>query len=422
MKAKMGATMSKRATSLAERLKDSVLGVTKDWAKQRKAEERHASALENRRARLIRASDYYNFRSAAFEIMETAYLAASANDTLPALARQVMYQARPFIQDKMGGQQLNDQYFCQQLLPDYIEEYGVEWDVVYDERGHFIEPHTDHSIGLGTLSVRDYVNGISDPEFEEPSFSKGSVTTSGPVGCFGGVLLTEKEGFTPLFEAVALAKRFDLALMSPKGMSSTAARTLIDHLCKHRIPLFVLHDFDKAGFSIIGTLKRDTRRYSFDNIIRVIDLGLRLKDVRELGLESSAEAAFDRGSHHARLKNLLLNGATREEAEFLLTRRVELNALPSDQLVAFIERKLTEHGIKKVIPKSDLLGKTYQLLVNNKRIEEAVAETISNLGDENIDVPSNLKNRVEAHLREHPELRWDEAVAAIVEKDQSLTK
>ena len=100
--------------TMAERLEDLVVDVTKDWAKQRKAEERHASAAANRRARLIRASDYYNFRSAASEVMEQAYMAASANGTLPASARQVMYQARPFIQEKMGGQQLNDQYFCQQ--------------------------------------------------------------------------------------------------------------------------------------------------------------------------------------------------------------------------------------------------------------------------------------------------------------------
>ena len=75
----------------ADRLKSSVLNVTKDWAKQRKAEERHASAEANREARLIRASDYHNFKSAAFEIMEEAYLKASANGTLPASARQVMY-------------------------------------------------------------------------------------------------------------------------------------------------------------------------------------------------------------------------------------------------------------------------------------------------------------------------------------------
>src|SRR6516165_12558959 len=158
--------------SIADRLKNSALYVTKDWAKQRKAEERHASAQANREARLTRASDYYNFKSAAFEIMEEAYLKASANGTLPASARQVMYQARPFIQDKMGGQQLNDQYFCQQLLPDYIEEHGVDWDVTYDDRGHFTEPHTEHSIGLGTISVREYLDDLAEPELREPSFAR----------------------------------------------------------------------------------------------------------------------------------------------------------------------------------------------------------------------------------------------------------
>jgi hypothetical protein len=81
-------------SDIGNRLKDSVLNVTKDWAKQRKAEERHASAAANREARLTRASDYYNFRSAAFEVIEEAYLKASANGTLPASARQVDRTAR----------------------------------------------------------------------------------------------------------------------------------------------------------------------------------------------------------------------------------------------------------------------------------------------------------------------------------------
>ena len=62
------------------------------------------------------------------------------------------------------------------------------------------------------------------------------------------MLFIEKEGFLPLFEAVHLAERYDLAIMSTKGMSSTAARTLIDNLCRHQVPLLVLHDFDKADF------------------------------------------------------------------------------------------------------------------------------------------------------------------------------
>ena len=43
---------------------------------------------------------------------------------------------------------------------------------------------------------------------------------------------------------------------------------------EHDIPLLLLHDFDKSGFSITGTLQRDTRRYEFRNSITTIDLGL----------------------------------------------------------------------------------------------------------------------------------------------------
>ena len=51
---------------------------------------------------------------------------ASANDTLPANARQIMYAARPYIEqrsDRPLGSRF-DQYFTQQLLPDYVEENG----------------------------------------------------------------------------------------------------------------------------------------------------------------------------------------------------------------------------------------------------------------------------------------------------------
>ena len=39
--------------------------------------------------------------------------------------------------------------FSQTLLPDYIDEHGVDWNVVYDARGHFEEPHTNRRIGCG---------------------------------------------------------------------------------------------------------------------------------------------------------------------------------------------------------------------------------------------------------------------------------
>jgi hypothetical protein len=418
----MGAMMSDLAKTMAERLKDSVLNVTKDWAKQRKAEERHASALANRRARLVRARDYYNFKSAAFEVMRQAYMAASANGTLPASARQVMYQARPFIQDKMGGEQLSDQYFCQTLLPDYMDEHGVDWDVTYDDRGHFIEPHTRRSIGIGTISVRNYLARNRAPELLKPICASANVDTRGPGGCFGAVLFIEKEGFLPLFEAVHLAERHDLAIMSTKGMSSTSARTLIDSLAKDQVPLLALHDFDKAGFSIIGTLRRTTRRFTFSHNAKIIDLGLRLADVRELGLEDSAEAAFDRGRDSAKRENLGLNGATREEVEFLLTQRVELNALTSDQLVAFIEGKLSKHGIGKLVPGADLLADAYRLFVHGDRVKKIVEQTIEKIENKDIAAPADLGARVASHLRQHPKMRWDQAVAAIVDAAAARTR
>ena len=254
-------------------------------------------------------------------------MAASADGTLPANARQIMYAARPKIQ-AATGELLNDGYFTQTLLPDYIFEYGVDWDVVFDDRGHFTEPHSDHEIGLGTLNVRNYLARLREAEINDGEFTESHISTHGPQGNFGAVLFTEKEGFAPLFEAVQLSERFDIAIMSTKGMSNTAARQLVERLCgQSGIPLFILHDFDKAGLTIASTLQRDTRRYQFSETIQTVDLGLRLDDVIALGLEDFAEAVSDRGRPEVRAENLLQNGATEAEIEFLLERRVELNAL-----------------------------------------------------------------------------------------------
>ena len=137
---------------------------------------------------------------------------------------------------------------------------SVDWDVVSDARGHFHEPHTSRSFGLGTLAVRDYLGSMRAPEVSEIGLRPISVATHGPQGRFGAVLFIEKEGFIPLFESVALAKRYDLAIMSTKGQSVVAARRLVDKMCgNEQVPLLVLHDFDKAGFSILGRLIRQQR-------------------------------------------------------------------------------------------------------------------------------------------------------------------
>lgn len=398
-------------------LAEVVLSVTKTWAKIRKAEERDASRTA-RRQELLSRRHKQSIKDVAFAIMEQAYLKASNNGELPAAPTQIMYAARDEIQERTG-RQLDRQYFIQTVLKDFLAEnpkLTADWDIAYDDRGHFSEPHTGHTLGLGTLSVRSYLEELHDLKLQEPGLAPARIETCGPHGAFGALLYIEKEGFLPLFEQVQLARRFDIGIMSSKGMSVTAARDLADAICAaHKIPLLVLHDFDKSGFSILGTFQRRvSRRYTFTNKIKVIDLGLRLGDIS--GLQS--EAVFDKGSEATRTANLRNNGATAAEIAFLLEARVELNAMTSRQLVAFVERKLQQHGIGKVVPKTADLAGAYRLFARSHEAEKIIRRELRKLnGSAKVMAPHDLPKQVHDYLRRHPATRWDAAVAAIVKAE-----
>jgi hypothetical protein len=275
----------------------------------------------------------------------------------------------------------------------------------------FIEPHTGKSFGVGTLNVRHYVDGYASPVFEEAGFVGAKIKTSGPEGRYCGLLYIEKEGFGPILEQAKLADKFDIAIMSCKGMSVTAARQLIDRTCaRYGIPLLILHDFDTSGFSIAKTLCSDTRRYSFRSTFETIDLGLRLSDVQELDLESEpvSSGRADPDKIQDRLER---NGATADEIAFLMDgQRVELNAMTSEQFVEFVERKLAEAGIAKIVPPKEQLDKAYRLFARGKLVEEAVEKVIEEMPVAAIAVPDDLIARVRDYLGQNPESPWEAAV------------
>jgi hypothetical protein len=309
------AKKSDRPRDMANDIIGAIRAGTSKWTKTRKTEERSPASRRYRYSRMTRERGV-SLKEAAAEIMPEAYDKVSGNGSLPANARQIMYAARGHIQ-KMTGQELNSNYFTQTLLPNYVMETGVTWDVVYDARGHFNEPHAGHGFGIGTLEVRDYLKGFHEPSITEAGVRQAKAEIFGPSGNFGAVLFVEKEGFAPLLRAARIADRFDLAIMSTKGMSVVAARALADEMCyEHDIPLLLLHDFDKSGFSIAGTLQRDTRRYEFRNSTTTIDLGLGLADVLEMELESEYQH-HPKGNKVALMANLRENGASDEEIEFM---------------------------------------------------------------------------------------------------------
>jgi hypothetical protein len=403
-----------RPRTIANEILDCVETATSKWTRQKKSEERHPGMVRYRMSRMTR-EPRTSQKEATWQVMEAAYMAASANGTLPASARQIFYQARPKIMALTDDRQLAYGYFSQTLLPDYIEEQAVSWDVVYDARGHFEEPHTHRQIGVGTIEIGNYLQAMKDePEIVGAHFSGAEIEIVGPSGNLAGVLFCEKEGFSPLFKAVNLANRYDLMIISTKGVSVTAARRLIDDICgDNRLPLFVLHDFDVAGFMILGTLHRDTRRYMFTNTIKPIDLGLRFADITSLEREPAAATKI--GAEILR-NQLAENGATDAEIGILLNERVELNAMPSDALIAMVERKLKRSGIEKVIPNNALLREACAAFHRSKQLQDLFEQAEKEFKASKAVIPKDLSQRVRKILDKNNDLRWDDAIQVVLDE------
>jgi hypothetical protein len=183
----------------------------------------------------------------------------------------------------------------------------------------------------------------------------------------------------------------------------------------------VLHDFDRSGFSICGTLGADSRRYVFENNLKTkfVDIGLRLADVEAMGLQSEPVAPMPRREWAARAETLRRHGATPEEIEFLREGRVELNAMTSRQLVDFIEAKLREYGVKKVIPDDDVLERQARRCIEQRMIAEAISKARKKIAGrvKKTLAPEGLRQKVPKLLERSPRLPWDIAVARIVAGD-----
>jgi hypothetical protein len=363
-------------------------------------------------------------------MMVEAYLKASDQGRLPANARQIMYAVRPWVLELTDGKSWKtSSYFTQKLLPNFIDahpELTAAWDVVFDDRGHLLEPHTQHRIGLGTVAVREYIaEWHADLATDGASMELAhAYPTIGPANRYRYALFIEKEGFQPLLEVAQIAERYDLAIMSTKGMSVTAARQLVERLSEQGVTILVCHDFDKSGFSILHTLQSDTRRYRFQTRPKVVDLGLRLSDVEAMHLQSEP---VEYPSHVGPRDNLRQRGATEEECNFLVRQRglggwtgqrVELNAMTSDQFIAWLEAKLMAVGVQKVVPDRETLEKAYRRAVRQTHVQRAIDEALEGLGDAAEIIPDDLVERLSSKL-EGSAKSWDAVLWDLVVADGS---
>jgi len=412
--------------SMADALASVVRSVGRSWKQAKQRADRDDRVSRRDLGRMRGGYSRTTIREVAFRVMEAAYLKASGNGRYPANARQIYYAARPAILADADAESLDSQYFTQELLKSYLEQYRPDWDVVYDARGHIAEPHRrgrdrQPPVGLGGAEVRAYASRFTGERVNETPLLKSPqlISTVGPSLRFGASLFVEKEGFDPILEAAGIADRYDLAIASTKGMPVSAVCDLLGDM---RVPVYVVRDFDKAGFSIVHSLRAGTRG-SRHSPHKVIDLGLRLQDIE--GLER--EAVYYRQREWPG-RNLRENGATEDEIAILVQEgrpyrgwdgeRVELNAMTSDQFIAWLEGKLDEHGVQKVIPDSKVLGAAYRRAAFLQKLDLAQAELAKQIKADAVALPTALPKKVERLLRETPELSWDQAIWRLVEMNR----
>jgi hypothetical protein len=108
-------------------------------------------------------------------------------------------------------------------------------------------------------------------------------------------------------------------------------------------------------------------------------------------------------------------GLDEDEIAFLVHRhrRVELNAMTSDQFVAWLEDKLAEHGGGKVVPAAEVLERHARRLLARRLAANKVAALLREIEAEaaHRTLPADLDARVRQELARDPALAWEDALA-----------
>jgi hypothetical protein len=403
---------------------DDIIGitksVTKEWTKQRKAEERGRP----RATREYVYSDRVDFTEVAHEILPAGYAHASGNGRYTVDKRQFYYAVRDeFL--RLTGREITADYFSQNLLVKYMNQHPsatADWKITASPRGTLTIPNTGSGllrIPCGTVAIEEHLRKASRIIGPFDDLEKIGVKVQWPSLAEGqryqAVLYIEKEGFDPQLREAGIANRFDISIISCKGQSVVAARMYADHVCRVAggVPLFTAHDMDKSGFEIAQRLTtvsdyardNDLVKYEFQNEINVTDIGLRLTDVQHYGLKSET----------CRFKGYFPDDtiATPEEQAFLRSnQRVELNAFTAPQFIEWLDGKLTQHlGKKRFVPADDVLTDAYRRALAvaqiNKAIEEARDEAIEEARQANI--PKALRRQLKARMKDSPRA-WDQVL------------
>ena len=115
--------------------------------------------------------------------------------------------------------------------------------------------------------------------------------------------------------------------------------------------MFLVHDADAHGTDIYETFQEATKARRA-RLIKVHNLGLEPWEAIAMGLEVEEieQAKMRRAVADYVLKRTDRAPDGTEWEEWLQTHRIELNAMTTPELIAWLDRKMAEHSTGKLIP------------------------------------------------------------------------
>ena len=285
--------------------------------------------------------------------------------------RQIFYALRQIINNEYGRELNRADYsvFTQKVVTKKLESNpGLENIVLFGRRGFFRDPFFKEELPLGTKDVYKFIqdsNVCKDSIYEV----KQTVYSVPSNLLYNHVLFIEKEGFNTILDASGLLRELNLGVMATQGFGTRAAKKLIDYFLNSGIKVYVLHDCDIAGYLIQNKFENgsDTFKKSLD----VVEIGLTVEDVKQLGKEGLAETVtYEKNYNNA------LNILTEDEYDFFVIgsyynnqyHRVEINALTTPELLDFIKAKIKYEPIRPTIDQI----KNYIDIDTNELVKDAL--------------------------------------------------
>ena len=350
--------------------------------------------------------------------LRPAYDHASSKGKYLVMARQLYYPLRDFINIEAGVTLSEASYnaFTQKRITEFFEEFPeYENKILFERRGSFKSPFGGELL-LGTADVAKFVQARYDNKVKVHTETKMSpVYDFSPKYLYNRVLFVEKGGYRDILEEAGLLRKLNMGIMSTQGFGTRAERKwsgpspsrrrgvraprlrhprLPDHAqsAQRQQHLQGAPRRERArphrgpGATAQGRAAKEQRERS-----RRRDRPLR-QELRALPANRDSHGGGKEvlRPHRGRDKENIRPGMEKARHYY---KRVEINALTSEELIVLIEREIlrieSEKGLKQPEPSAEELRIFLSEIGSSDVLEEikkrAIYEVFRDRADVSID-------------------------------------